>query len=98
MRTALVFFPEAHVLIVLQRRKLVGRKPATTCGKYSSSPPTSHSTSTSSKPAPYNTHGEAEKDLPREVVAAMATLNKLAKADGDMERRVAFEEDSPSSR
>ena len=38
------------------------------------------------------------KDLPREVVAAMATLNKFAKAGGDLERRVAFEEDSLTSR
>ena len=45
----------------------------------------------SAKPAPYNTHGEAVKDLPREV-------NKFAKAGGDLERRVAFEEDSSSSR
>ena len=82
-----------------------GRKPATTRGKSSSSSPTTpsssktnHSTSTSSKPAPHSTHEEAVKDLPREMVAAMATLNKFAKAGGDSERRVAFEEDSPSSR
>ena len=84
-----------------------GRKSATNRGKSTTSsstpvPPSSsnsnHSTSTSAKPAPYNTHGEAVKDLPREVVAEMATLNKFAKASGDLERRVAIEEDSSSSR
>ena len=94
-------FPKVHVLILLLRRVLIvllRRKPVaeaaslllpapnlTTPPTTPSSSKTYHSTSTSSQPAPYNTHGEAVKDLLREVVAAMATLNKFAEAGGDLE-------------
>ena len=64
-----------------------GRKPAATRGKSSSSTSSksSHNGPTSSKPSPYNTHGDAVKDLPKDVIAAMATLNRFVKAGGDLE-------------
>ena len=65
-----------------------GRKPAATRGRSSStSSRPNHNGPTSSKPAPYNTHGDAVKDLPKDVIAAMATLNRFAKAGGDLENR-----------
>ena len=79
-----------------------GRKPPATRGKSSSSSSTSfkpnHNGPTSSKPAPYNTHGDAVKDLPKDVIAAMATLNRFVEARGDQERRVSSEEENSSSR
>ena len=38
------------------------------------------------------------KDLPKDVIAAMATLNRFVKAGGDLERRVSSEEENSSSR
>ena len=55
------------------KKKVVGkgRKPAATRGKsFSTSSKPSHNGHTSSKPAPYNTHGDAVKDLPKDVIAA----------------------------
>ena len=79
-----------------------GRKLAATRGKSSSSSSTSskpnHNGPTSSKPAHYNTHGDAVKHLPKDVIAAMATLNRFVKAGGDLERRVSSEEENSSSR
>ena len=85
------------------KKKVVGkgRKPAATRGKSSSSSTSSKPNNngpTYSKPAPYNTHGDAVKDLPKDVIAAMATLNRFAKARGDLERRVFSEEENSSSR
>ena len=37
-------------------------------------------------------------DLPKDVIAAMATLNRFVKAGGDLERRVSSEEENSSSR
>ena len=65
-----------------------GRKPAATRGRPSSSTSSkpNHNVPTSSQPAPYSTHGDAVKDLPEDVIAAMATLNRFAKVGGDQER------------
>ena len=71
------------------------RKSTSSRGKSSSAKPNS----ASSKPVSFNTHGEAAKDLPKEVIAAMAILNRFAKDAGDSDRRsVSFAEDSSSSR
>ena len=71
------------------------RKSTSSRGKSSSSKPNS----SSSKSVSSNSHGEAAKDLPKEVIAAMAILNEYAKDSGDSHRRnVSFAEDSSSSR
>ena len=52
-----------------------GRKPAATSGRPPSSTSSKPNFNDPYKPAPYNTYGEAVKDLPKDVIAAMATPN-----------------------
>ena len=49
-------------------------------------------------PTPYDTHGEAVNDVPKDVIAAMVTLNRYHKAGGVSERRAASAEENPSSK
>ena len=74
-----------------------GRKPGAGRGKPSSSSSRPNHTPLS-KPFSYDTHGEAVKDVPKDVIAAMVTLNRYHKAGGASERRAAYAEENSSSK
>ena len=77
-----------------------GRKPGAGRGKSSSSSSSSSRPNHTplSKPFSYDTHGEAVKDVPKDVIAAMVTLNRYHKAGGASERRAASAEENSSSK
>ena len=95
-------FPNASRVDRPAKKRNTGksRKPGAGRGKPSSSSSSSSRPNHTplSKPFSYDTHGEAVKDVPKDVIAAMVTLNRYHKAGGASERRAASAEENSSSK